>query len=73
MLNPAIEELVAKLEQLPTDRVAEVIDFVDFLHQRTQAKPPPSQEPLDFPVISVGAWPQNLSLRRDDMYGDDGR
>ncbi|KYC39827.1 hypothetical protein WA1_28050 [Scytonema hofmannii PCC 7110] len=27
----------------------------------------------DFPVISIGSWPENLSLRREDMYGDDGR
>ena len=26
-----------------------------------------------FPVISVGAWPSELSLRREDMYGDAGR
>jgi hypothetical protein len=26
-----------------------------------------------FPVISVGAWPPDLSLRREDMYGDAGR
>jgi len=29
--------------------------------------------PLDFPVIHVADWPENLSLRREDMYGDDGR
>ena len=29
--------------------------------------------PLDFPVMSVGAWPENLSLRREDMYDDWGR
>lgn len=27
----------------------------------------------DFPVHSIGEWPSNLSLRREDMYGDDGR
>jgi len=27
----------------------------------------------DFPVIDVGPWPEGLSLRREDMYGDDGR
>ena len=27
----------------------------------------------DFPVIHVGAWPADLSLRREDMYGDEGR
>ncbi|MCI0486425.1 MAG: hypothetical protein L0229_07475 [Blastocatellia bacterium] len=29
--------------------------------------------PLNFPVDSCGPWPSNLSLRREDMYDDDGR
>jgi hypothetical protein len=28
---------------------------------------------LDFPVRDYGAWPRDLSLRREDIYGDDGR
>jgi hypothetical protein len=28
---------------------------------------------LDLPVYDVGPWPENLSLRREDMYGDWGR
>jgi hypothetical protein len=27
----------------------------------------------DFPIIDVGPWPEGLSLRREEMYGDDGR
>jgi hypothetical protein len=27
----------------------------------------------DFPVIDLGPWPENLSLRREDMYDDWGR
>ncbi len=27
----------------------------------------------DFPVDDVGPWPEGLSLRREDMYDDDGR
>lgn len=27
----------------------------------------------DFPTIDVGPWPFGLLLRREDMYGDDGR
>ena len=27
----------------------------------------------DRPVHDVGPWPEGLSLRREDMYGDDGR
>jgi hypothetical protein len=26
----------------------------------------------NFPVIDVGPWPDELSLHREDMYGDDG-
>ncbi len=29
--------------------------------------------PLDFPMIHVGSWPADLSLRREDMYDDWGR
>lgn len=31
------------------------------------------REPLQFPVDDLGPWPEHLSLRREDMYGDDGR
>ena len=34
---------------------------------------PEARPTHDFPVIHVGAWPVDLSLRREDMYGDDGR
>ena len=27
----------------------------------------------DFPVHDVGAWPEGLSLRRSDLYGEDER
>lgn len=38
---------------------------------------PPAKVPYDplagFPTIRLGCWPKDLSLRREDMYGDDGR
>jgi hypothetical protein len=68
-----MQELVEKIQSLPAERIAEVEDFVDFLKQRAQSKQPARGKPLDFPVISVGKWPEDLSLHRDDMYGDDGR
>jgi len=67
------QTLVEKIRSLPADRVAEVEDFVDSLKQREQVKQPPARKPLNFPVISVGKWPDDLSLCRKDMYGDDGR
>ena len=27
----------------------------------------------DLPIDRLGPWPQKLSLRREDLYGDDGR
>ena len=70
------QNLIKKIQLLPTERIAEVEDFVDFLTTRTchrKTATTINKEPLDFPVISVGKWPNNLSLRREDMYGDDGR
>ena len=67
------QALIEKIQSLPTDRISEVEDFVDFLKQRVPSKKATEQEPLNFPTISVGKWPEDLSLRRDDMYGDDGR
>lgn len=72
---PSMEHLIEKIRHLPAERMAEVEDFVDFLQQRANARrsTPARREPPDFPVISIGKWPQGLSLRREDMYGDDGR
>lgn len=27
----------------------------------------------DLPTVDLGPWPEGLSLRREDMYDDDGR
>jgi hypothetical protein len=33
----------------------------------------PKSDFSDFPVHDMGPWPEGLSLRREDMYDDDGR
>jgi hypothetical protein len=33
----------------------------------------PEEAPADFPVHDLGPWPENLPLRREDLYGDDER
>ncbi|MCM1981990.1 hypothetical protein [Lyngbya confervoides] len=40
--------------------------------KKAKPKEMPNQS-LDFPVDDYGPWPANLSLRREDMYGDFGR
>lgn len=70
-----IQTLIDKLHELPPERVAEVEDLVDFLRSRARAKGAPASRhvPLDFPVDHVSQGPEGLSLRREDIYGDDGR
>ncbi len=67
------QTLLEKIQSLPTDRIAEVEDFVNFLLERTATRRTIGKVPLDFPVDDLGPWPDGLSLRREDMYGDDGR
>ena len=46
----------------------EVVVFID------EGIGPPATQALEgLPPISVGTWPEGLSLHREDMYGDDGR
>ena len=37
------------------------------------APPTPPADLDDLPTLDLGPWPEGLSLRREDMYGDDGR
>jgi hypothetical protein len=67
------QTLLEKIQTLPLDRIAEVEDFVDFLRERAKSKAATHRDLLDFPVDNLGPWPEGLSLRREDMYGDDGR
>ena len=50
-------------------------------HEVTITIAPPPVEPSakkpfdvnDLPVVDLGPWPEGTSLRREDMYDDDGR
>lgn len=70
----SLKHLVEKIRHLPLERVAEVEDFVDFLSERTKRdQTTKSGTSFDFPVLSVGQWPQELGLSREELYGEDGR
>ncbi len=62
--------------QLPADIPAGEHEFLVVIDEKSLSEKPQTKKklpPLDFPVIHVGSWPENLSLRREDMYGDWGR
>lgn len=72
-----LHTLIAKIGHLSPQRAAQVEDFVDFLVQReaspSQAHLPTRTGMLEPPLDDLGAWPTDMSLRREDLYGDDGR
>jgi hypothetical protein len=47
-----------------------VVVVIEETNGRTAATDRP---PFDFPVHDRGPWPEDLSLRREDMYDDWGR
>ncbi|BAU57053.1 DUF2281 domain-containing protein [Halorhodospira halochloris] len=67
------QAVIEKLRQLPPERILEVENFIDFLRSRTYAGCRKEEKLQDFPVDHIGHWPEYLSLRREDIYGDDGR
>lgn len=71
----AIEHLIDKIKHLPPDRFSEVEDFVDFLQMRRRHDQPivAQQQLSDFPVDNLGKWPEDFSLRREELYGNDER
>ncbi|HBI42118.1 MAG TPA: hypothetical protein DDY78_04565 [Planctomycetales bacterium] len=48
-----------------THRVVVIIDEA--------IEPEPERPPLNLPLLPAVAWPENFSLRREDMYDDWGR
>jgi hypothetical protein len=58
-----------KMQALIHDELQEALGNTDFLPDQTRDE----YIALDLPVIDLGPWPENLSLRREDMYGDDER
>ena len=63
------DQLLAKIRQLPANRLPAVVAFVDSLakiEEHEQAAT--TKKPFRFPVINLGRWPDDMSLGRGDMY-----
>jgi hypothetical protein len=46
----------------------QVVVIIDEVHRTVAGRPS-----VTFSAHDIGTWPEGLSLRREDMYGDDGR
>ena len=65
----ASDGAVSIAASLPEGEHAARIEVVDQPVQRRPALPTLD----DLPTLDLGPWPVGLSLRREDIYGDDGR
>lgn len=63
-MQPQVEHMLEKLEHLTPDRLAEVEDFIDFLHQRDQDK----RVKQDFKQASENAFNQVWDNDEDAVY-----
>ena len=64
-----------KIKTLPSDQIAEVVSFIDFIrqHKRRVASDLSKKRTFNLPVDHEAVFVKNLSYRREDMYNDDGR
>lgn len=66
-VNPDGSAVVRLPDNVPAGEHAAVVVIED------HASGTVPRQPLNLPSHDVGPWPGNLSLRREDLYGDDGR
>ncbi len=61
------EQTIQLAQQLS---IEERIELMLFLQSTTEQE---GYLPIELLGVDVGAWPENLSLSREDIYDDDGR
>ena len=67
MESPTVDTLIRLAEQLSDEEQEELL-------RRLEALRPPRQRPSQtLHVFHVDHFPEHLTLRREDEYGDDGR
>jgi hypothetical protein len=58
--------------QLPADVTPGPYQVVVVIDERTTPAPA-ARSMKDFPSHDVGPWPEGFTVRREEIYGDDGR
>ncbi|MBF0629203.1 MAG: hypothetical protein HQL91_13375 [Magnetococcales bacterium] len=72
-----VEEIYQRARQLPEEKAAEVLNFIGYLEATLHHRPaPPRKHPSVaewLKPIQVDSWDDGMDLRREALYGDDGR
>jgi len=64
-------KIISALEMLPQEKLELLSEFVAFLLNKSRQSPSSQDQSIpEFPVINVDDWPENLSMRREDIYDE---
>lgn len=66
-----VDEIRRAVVQLPSDVALGTHEIIVVIDEKDSKER--SEQMMAIPTMSVGTWPANLSLRRDDLYDDNGR
>ena len=66
MSTDVIDRIVLMVEQLSDEERTALLERLEQMPGAKTTRPP-----LDLLVFNVGAWPEGLSLSREDIYDDD--
>jgi hypothetical protein len=61
-----LDQVIHLVNQLTPDEQEKLTEYLELQKKKRSILD-------DIPVVDVGPWPEGLSLRREDMYGDDER
>jgi hypothetical protein len=73
VITGKVAEQLAKLAKQQNRPVEEILEGLLSVYQPVLTRKPISVSLHDFPVDDLGPWPEGLTLRREEMYGDDER
>lgn len=71
-----LDQLYARSPELRDAIIQNITNILPSLHSTHRIVDTHNQleqDKFEFPVVDCGPWPENLSLRREDLYDDWGR
>jgi Protein of unknown function (DUF2281) len=69
-MNNIQQSVLGKLLELPPDKQEEVLDFVEFLHQKTIAKQPRQSLKGLWSTLELQVSEEDITAARREMWGD---
>lgn len=69
-MNKIQQSVLGKLLELPPDKQEEVLDFIEFLHQKVAAKQPRQSLKGLWSTLELAVSEEDITLARQEMWGN---